>query len=417
MSSTRDILVMTLLFSSLYFEVFMLITYLESRKSLKKRVSEALPNSSDNLPSVTVIVPCYNEERTAAKTIESLLALDYPKDKLRILAINDGSTDGTRQAIEAFSGNPQIEIIHKENGGKHTVLNIGIKKANTELVGCLDADSYVSPDTLKRLVKRFDAPEIMAVVPSMHVHKAKTMIQKMQKVEYYVGVFLRSILSEMNAIYVTPGPFSIFRKSVFEKIGFYRKAHNTEDMEMALRMQANKMVIACANDAVVYTSSPETIKKLYKQRLRWTSGFLKNAKDYRFMILRADYGHVGGFILPFMLISIGGAIFTALVFVFDIGKRVSDLVLQFQAIGFKIFEFKWPNLDWFYTQTSPVVFAGLAALILMILFVWLGGKVSRNRRVGIGELLCYIFIYSAMAPIWIFHSLVHTITDKQTAWR
>src|SRR3989338_9600069 len=141
MYSIRDFITLTTLFCSLYFEIFMLITYLESRKTLYGRIKA--PTSPDaQFPGVTIIVPCYNEEKTAAKTIESLLHLDYPKDKLHIMAINDGSTDDTALALEKYRGHPQIEIIYKENGGKHTVLNMGIARATTDFVGCLDADSY-----------------------------------------------------------------------------------------------------------------------------------------------------------------------------------------------------------------------------------------------------------------------------------
>src|ERR1035437_3869606 len=232
MSSLRDIATLSVLFMSLYYEIFMLITYFEHKKKIQGILhSKFLMH--DDLPSVTVIVPCFNEEKTVGKTLDSLMALDYPKEKLNIVAVNDGSRDGTRQVLETYKNYSNFRIIEKENGGKHTALNLAIKEAKTEFVGCLDADSYAKPDSLLRLIRRFDKPEIMAVVPSLQVYSPQTVIQKVQKVEYIIGAFLRSILAELNALYVTPGPFSIFRKSVFEEIGYYKKAHNTEDMEVA----------------------------------------------------------------------------------------------------------------------------------------------------------------------------------------
>src|SRR3989338_1032830 len=94
MHSIRDLLTLATLFFSLYFEIFMLITYLERRKILHERV-HAPAETHPALPGVTIIVPCYNEEKTVMKTIGSLLNIDYPKDKLHIMAINDGSTDDT----------------------------------------------------------------------------------------------------------------------------------------------------------------------------------------------------------------------------------------------------------------------------------------------------------------------------------
>ena len=97
-------------------------------------------------------------------------------------------------------------------------------------------------------------------------------------------------MSLVNAIHVTPGPFSIFRKEVFDKIGKYKHAHTTEDIEIALRMQKHHMKIENAPDAYVYTNTPKTVKSLYKQRKRWIYGFIQNALDYRGLFFKKKYG-------------------------------------------------------------------------------------------------------------------------------
>ena len=417
MYSIRDFITLTTLFCSLYFEIFMLITYLESRKTLYGRINA--PTSPDaQFPGVTIIVPCYNEEKTAAKTIESLLHLDYPKDKLHIMAINDGSTDDTALALEKYRGHPQIEIIYKENGGKHTVLNMGIARATTDFVGCLDADSYAKPDALMRLMRRFENPLVMAVVPSLHVSDAKTLIQKMQSVEYLIGTFLRSVLGELNALYVTPGPLSIFRKKVFDTIGHYKKAHNTEDMEMALRMQANGLMIASAHDAVVYTSSPHTPKALYRQRVRWVSGFLHNVRDYRHMLFNVRYGHIGGFILPMMLLSTASVTFIVSTFMYDIFHAIQEAIFRFQALGAKMFEWSRPLLDWFFFQTSPIFFASIIIFFVLLGFIIIGTTLSKSKnRLSVFDVACYVSIYSFIAPFWIIRSVANVIFQKQTTWR
>ncbi|MHB1770091.1 MAG: glycosyltransferase family 2 protein, partial [Minisyncoccota bacterium] len=120
------------LFIAIFFESFVLVTLLSepARATRRRSMSTATPH-------VAVIVPCYNEASTVAATCDSLLALDYPKEKLEIILVNDGSTDGTAQAMERFSDHPQVRIIHKENGGKHTALNAGIALTQAELIGCL----------------------------------------------------------------------------------------------------------------------------------------------------------------------------------------------------------------------------------------------------------------------------------------
>lgn len=416
MESSRDIITLAVLFLSLYFEVFMLITYIERRKTLQGRVLSPAMIHHD-LPAVTIVVPCYNEEKTAGKTIESLLALDYPQNKLKIVAVNDGSTDNTLASLEKYRAYSNIEIISKENGGKHTALNMAIKNATTPFIGCLDADSYAEKDALIRIMRRFDQAEVMAVVPSLHIYNAKTIIQRLQKVEYILGVFLRSVLAELNALYVTPGPFSIFRKSVFEEIGYYKKAHNTEDMEMALRMQSHGMKIANAHDAVVYTSSPRTIPKLYKQRVRWTSGFLHNVRDYRRMIFSPNFGHIGGFILPFMLISTAAIIFVVTTFLYDFINSIHMYISRFDALGLRAFEWSWPTFNWFYMRTSPIMFGGIIAIVTVFTIIWIGSRLSSGNKPKLVDLACYTFLYSLIAPFWIIRSVANVALSKQAAWR
>lgn len=412
----RDLITLTILFFSLYFEVFLLITYLENRKQLTSRRHLPALNHPE-LPGVTIIVPCFNEERTVGRTLDSLFELDYAKNQLHIIAVNDGSKDGTMEIFRRYANRPNFQIIDKENGGKHTALNLGIKMATTPYVGCLDADSYVKKDALIRLMRRFDKENIMAVVPSLHVYSPKSLIQRMQKVEYLIGIFLRSILAELNALYVTPGPFSIFKKEVFEKIGYYRKAHNTEDMEMAMRMQANGLKIASAHDAVVYTSSPKSVHKLYKQRVRWTSGFLKNIIDYRFMLLRFKYGHIGGFVLPMALLSSVALLFAAVSLVFDVVSTLQHWYISYTAIGTKMFALSLPSFDLFYAKTPAVMFGGIVALIALLLFITIGTRLSDGSRARLFEIVSYVCLYSFIAPFWLVKSIYNVVFSKQLSWR
>jgi cellulose synthase/poly-beta-1,6-N-acetylglucosamine synthase-like glycosyltransferase len=416
METWKDIVFLALLFISLYYEMFLLITYLERRHVMHWRVRRDM-QVHDELPSVTIIVPCFNEEKTVIGTINSLLSLKYPEDKLSIFVVNDGSTDNTLEKLQTFKDHHQIKIFTKENGGKHSVLNFGISLATSELVGCLDADSFVKEDALLRIAKKFDDPNIMAVVPTLHIHEPTTIIQKIQKVEYLIGVFITSVLGEINSLYVTPGPFSIFRKSVFDKIGLYKKAHNTEDMEMALRMQVNGLRIACAHDAVVYTSSPKTVKKLYKQRVRWTSGFLANVIDYRKIMFSGDHGQVGYLVLPFMIILTGSVLFIVGTLLYDLIKNIVFKIQDILALGTKSFEWSWPHLNWFFTHTSPIMIAGIGALCMVLTFIIVGSKLANGNKPKFMDIVYYMSLYSFIAPWWVVRSVANVITNKQTVWR
>ena len=416
MIDIRDGITIFVLFLSLYFEIFLLITYLEKWRVMHNQTASPV-FKAENMPSVTIVVPIFNEEHTVSATIQSLLDLDYPKDKLRITIVNDGSTDNSAQMLQKFASNPQIDIFHKENGGKHTAVNLGIKRADTEFVGCLDADSYATKESLLRIMRRFNNPKVMAVVPSMQVHSSKTLIQKMQKVEYLIGIFFRSMLAELNALYVTPGPLSIFRKSVFESIGYYKKAYNTEDMEMALRMQLHRMKIGSAHDAVVFTSSPRTVRKLYVQRVRWVSGFLNNMRDYRSMLFNLRYGHAGGFVLPVMLVSTCCVIFLVVNFCWSMVTDIHSWIIRFEVLGSKALEWSWPSFNLFYIRITPIALGGIVAILAMLTFVIIGTKLAKGNKPNLFEIACYACLYALIAPFWIMKSVFNVTFSRKVAWR
>ena len=220
------------LFLALYFEVFLVLTFFDG-DARRRRVLTA----PAIFPSVSIIIPCYNEETTVAATTESALALDYPKEKLSVILVDDGSTDKTPEIMERYRANPQVLIIKKENGGKHTALNAGIAASTSEFVGCLDADSFVSPGALTLVMANFDNEKIGAVTSSMSVNAPTNTLEKMQEAEYLMGVAMRHTLATWNGLYVTPGPFTIYRKKAFDQVGLFKPAHNTEDLEIALRLQ------------------------------------------------------------------------------------------------------------------------------------------------------------------------------------
>lgn len=295
------------LFVSLYFEVFLLLAFLERR--FRKPAPAPGPVLPARYPSVAIVVPCYNEEHTVASTISSLLALEYPRELIEIIVVDDGSRDATYAAAKQFESDPRVRVFTKENGGKHSAMNFALDKTEAELIGCLDADSVVAPEALLKIVPVFENAEVAAVTPGIHVRNPETMLQHMQNVEYHLSVFNRFVLAAIGSAFITPGPFSFFRASVVRELGGWRYAHSTEDMEMALRMQMAGHLIANAPKAVVHTSTPRTLAALFRQRVRWTYGWLRNAIDYRFMIGNKQYGNLGLIVLPSALISIAAGIF------------------------------------------------------------------------------------------------------------
>ncbi len=414
MTTFTHILTYIILFISLNFEVFLLITYFENRKDIHNE-NNGFDRTLKRYPTVTIIVPCWNEEKTVSKTLHSLLHLDYPKDKLKVMVVDDGSTDNTWNVVQKFKNNPQIALYSKENGGKYTALNFGLSKTTSELVGCLDADSYVHKDALRHIVPYFDDKEIMAVAPSVKLWKPKGILQLLQKVEYGFGIFTRKMFHYMQAVYITPGPFSIFRREVFEKLGTYRHAHNTEDIEIALRIQKNGYKIAHAHNALVYTVAPHKLKPLLKQRVRWSYGFIKNAADYRGMFFNKQYGNLGVFVLPMAAISVGSIISSAFISVYAFGKNVAEEYVRIKTVGL---HFSWGHMfDLFYIDTNILSFMMFMTFVGTVAMIFVSRKMADGTLKPGFDLLYYFALYIFIAPVWIAKALYNALLGVRASWR
>ena len=151
------------LFIAIFFESFVLVTLLSRpARAARARAADAAT------PSVAIIVPCWNEEKTVAATCESLLALQYPKNKLEIILVDDGSTDTTAHVMQQFVQYPGVKTITKENGGKHTALNAGIAATQAEFIGC-PMPTHLSSPMHPRDYSCFTDEKVAAVTAAMSV--------------------------------------------------------------------------------------------------------------------------------------------------------------------------------------------------------------------------------------------------------
>ncbi|MFA6353758.1 MAG: glycosyltransferase family 2 protein [Candidatus Paceibacterota bacterium] len=414
MSSIFDSIFYILVFLSVYVQVFFFITFLENKKKLVIRNGKI---KLENYPAVTIVVPCWNEENTVGKTVQSLLNLNYPKDKLNIFLIDDGSTDGTWNVINKFIGHENIKVFHKENGGKYTALNFGLEQCTTDFFGGLDADSFADPQSLVRIMSYFvEDPTIMAVAPSVIVSDSKNIIQNAQRAEYNMGVYLKKMLCFLGAINVTPGPMTIFRKKVFNDLGYYRHGHNTEDMEIAYRMQKNNYKIEHCNDAHVYTNTPGTIGKLFKQRLRWIYGFINNTIDYKNVLFRKKYGNFAVFTLPMGVISILSVFYLFGRVIYNIGDFLYLKITQFKIIGFH-FSFKAYSLDPFFINTQSFVFLILIIYFLVIFAMIFGQRMIKGKWALSLDMLYFFPIFLFVAPFWLMKAVYNTVLQRKPSWR
>ena len=400
-----------ILYSSCYFGLFTTIlfflAFFENRHKLKNPILK-------QYPAVTIAIPAYNEEKTIGGTIESVLRLKYPKKKLEIIVIDDGSTDGTFEIIKQYK-KFGVKIFHKENTGKGDTLNFALGQATGEFFTCLDADSFVEPDCLLKMLGYFHNKEVMAVTPSLKVWKPKGILQRIQSVEYLLGVYLRKVFSYFGSIHVTPGPFTIYRKKFFEKYGAYDANNLTEDIEIALRIQSKNYIIENSIDACVWTVGPNNFKALLKQRKRWYIGFINNVIDYKYLF-SSRYGNLGLFILPGAFLSVSVVITLLLYVLYQTIDLWYKYIFNLIAINFDI----WPLLrfkfDAFFINLNPLFWLSLLSLSTGIAVIHLAKKYSNEESKIKLSYVWFLFAYWLIFAYWWIIACFYKLANKKIAW-
>jgi cellulose synthase/poly-beta-1,6-N-acetylglucosamine synthase-like glycosyltransferase len=242
-------------------------------------------------PFVSIIVPVFNEGKVLNRSLQSLLNLNY--QSYEIIIVNDGSTDNTKEIAESFVGyrrgkfNPiKITLINKENGGKSTALNAGIKYSDADFVLCMDGDSQLSPDSLKLAVRHFKDEKIGAVAGNVKVMNRKKFLTDLQALEYIEGLNLaRSAQSYIRAVNIIPGPIGLFRRNAIIQSGYYSSDTFAEDADLTLKILANGWKIYYEPKAVSFTEAPSSFQQLLKQRYRWTRGIIQSIRKHKKLLI------------------------------------------------------------------------------------------------------------------------------------
>ena len=290
-----DIIYIAILFTVTYFTFFSLLLWMENRGDLKYK------SRNSKLPSLSLILPVYNEENVIAHTIKNLLSINYPKDKMEIVVVDDGSTDNTYNILKKFAD--KIQILRKKNEGKASALNFGLKHVKNEYVAVMDADTILDSNALANCMKCFDSENIAAVTSHIISKSTNTLLEKMQNIEYMVTALIRKVKEKPNLIDATPGPLSIYKKNILVKLGGFDEKNVLEDVEIAWRLLKNGYKIKMAYDAMAYTTYPKSLKSWWKQRTRWGVGGLQTLTKYFDCITKKNTCAVGTFLVPINLLS------------------------------------------------------------------------------------------------------------------
>lgn len=414
MLNSFDIVYTSLLFIAIYIQVFFLLVFFES-KTESDDIDEKLMKD-ESYPSVTFLIPCWNEQDSVAATINSVLDLDYPKNKFHIIAIDDGSTDNTWKNLQAYANHEQVMLLTKENGGKHSALNHALNFLKTELVVSFDADTKINREALKNATRYFMKDKnLMALGGTVLIDRPKTIAQKAQEIEYEIFSFTKKMLGLADAVFVVPGAFSVFRKEVFDIVGGYNNAHNLEDIELTIRMQKAGLKVRHAHDAIVWTKGPDTIKKLYKQRLRWSYGFIMNVLDYKAMLFNRKYKNFGIFTLPMTIFTYVILLFVFFYSVYKVLLSVIDFFYKIYLVGLTGFD--WPTFDTFFINTKIYVIMAMFLYISVILQYFFGREISNVSKKNFWNIPYFLLMFSVLAPVWVIKSIYNSIAKKKVLWR
>ena len=254
------------------------------------------------LHPASIIVPGYNEEVTAVKTIQSLLALDYPE--MEIIFVDDGSKDNTYDVVNnAYGNHPMVQVLTKPNGGKASALNFGITHARYDFVVCIDADTLLKHDAIVQLMSHFTDDEIGAVAGTVKVGNENNLITRWQSIEYITAQNMdRRAFAILNSITVVPGAIGAFRKSAIFRAGGFTTDTLAEDCDLTMRILKQGYIIRNSDDAIAYTEAPETLNALMKQRFRWSFGVIQSFWKNRDALFNKRFGFFGMVGMPNILI-------------------------------------------------------------------------------------------------------------------
>jgi cellulose synthase/poly-beta-1,6-N-acetylglucosamine synthase-like glycosyltransferase len=245
-------------------------------------------------PSVSVIVPAYNEEKTIAISLRSMLASNYPD--FEVIVINDGSTDRTEDELQTLRNDPRLRYIAKENGGKASALNLGLAQARGEIVLFTDADSMFEAETIRNGVAYFVDPGIGAVSGNDTVLTPQGPLQKMLLITSHIGTgFVRRALSRIGVLQIISGNLGLVRTQILRQIGGFREVWG-EDLEVTLRLKRHGVRVVYGASTRVLAECPNTLAGLWKQRVRWLRSYIKILRMHHDLVGNPRYGWFGPFL-------------------------------------------------------------------------------------------------------------------------
>jgi len=213
------------------------------------------PKSGDVTPSVTLLIPAYNEERSLAAKLDSCMALDYPREKLQVIVLSDGSTDGTAAIAARYAQHGVALMAFAANRGKLAVLRDGLAAATGEIVAFSDAASRLAPDSLRRLVRPFADPAVGCVSGVYRVLRPEAATLGGEEGFYWrYETFIKQCESDLGSILGAHGSLYAIRRALCPDLARIRV---NDDYEIPVKIVAAGRRAVYAPDAVACEEAAE----------------------------------------------------------------------------------------------------------------------------------------------------------------
>jgi N-acetylglucosaminyltransferase len=232
-------------------------------------------------PTITVVVPLYNEGRSIYDTIVSLVKLDYPQDKLQVTVVDDCSTDDSHAwASKAAAEFPNVRVLRNPfNMGKRKGINHAVREATSEIIVSVDSDVIVHPAALRQLIRRFTGPEVAAVGGRIHVSNPNdNWLSKLQTIKYYFGQeHLKNLERSLRSVMCLSGCLTAYRRHVLMQLEPILENRNIlgiaikygEDRFLTRQIVKHGYRTVMTMEAMCFTKAPTTLRGYFNQQLRW----------------------------------------------------------------------------------------------------------------------------------------------------
>jgi poly-beta-1,6-N-acetyl-D-glucosamine synthase len=368
------------LFMSSLWMIGAVFFYFKNEKPYLKNTIPLL-KGKEKWSGVSILIPCYNEGENAVETITYALNVEYPE--FEVIAINDGSSDDTLKILTNLAKeNKKLKVVNlAENQGKALALQAGALVSKYEYLVCIDGDALIDKYCLYWIVKHFVRyPEVAAVTGNPRIRNRTTLLGKIQVGEFssIVGMIKRAQRS-FGRLFTISGVIAGFRKRAVHEVGYWSPDVLTEDIDITWKLQRNGWDVRFEPRALVWILMPETIKGLWKQRLRWAMGgsqvMIKNFK----VLFMARQTHLWGLMTELLLSMLWSYSMVLLIFVWFINL--------FIPIGFAT-----PNRSPILPDQSSVILIS-ACLIQFIVSKWLDGRYDKGLGKNYFWLIWYPFAY------------------------